>query len=204
VAGRAETREAVLAAGYACIAHKGMAKTSIGDVAAEAGIGRATVYRYFPGGRDELLAEVVGWEHRRFFQSIYVAIEDAVGLAEILERGLLEAHRAISEHEVLQLILATEPAAVSSVILGDLVPIRQQVARFLEPYLERDELAPGVDVSEASTFLARMVLSYMGSPGRWDLTDLAEVSRLVRTELLSGIAPRAAIGTGALEVGIGR
>jgi hypothetical protein len=63
------------------------------------------------------------------------------------------------------------------------------IAEFLTPYLERHELRPGTDVARAADFLARMVLSYMGSPGRWDLGDEVEVSRLVRGELLAGIVP---------------
>jgi len=65
------------------------------------------------------------------------------------------------------------------------------VAAFLTPYLERHRLAPGVDVAEAADFLARMVLSYMTAPGRWDLDDPEQVARLVRAELLGGILPAA-------------
>ncbi len=32
-----------------------------------------------------------------------------------------------------------------------------------------------------------MVLSYMTSPGRWDLEDPAQVAQLVRAELLAGV-----------------
>ena len=35
--------------------------------------------------------------------------------------------------------------------------------------------------------LARMMLSFIVAPGRWDLTDPAQVSELVRTELLAGV-----------------
>jgi hypothetical protein len=34
----------------------------------------------------------------------------------------------------------------------------------------------------------------MGSPGRWDLDDPAQVAQLVEVELLSGIVPAAAAG----------
>jgi len=192
MAGRPETREALIASAYACIARQGIAKTSIGDVASEAGVVRATVYRHFPGGRDELIAEVVSWEHRRFFLELYVAVRDAENLAEVLERALFEAHRAIADHEVLQLVLATEPTELSTLLLGGLAPVQQQIAVFLEPYVEREQHAAHVDVAESSSFLSRLVLSYMGAPGRWDLTDRNEVSRLVRTELLAGITEQAA------------
>jgi hypothetical protein len=65
----------------------------------------------------------------------------------------------------------------------------QLVAAFLTPYLEAHRLASGVVVDEAADFLARMVLSYMTAPGRWDLDDPEQVARLVRAELLGGIVP---------------
>ena len=48
-------------------------------------------------------------------------------------------------------------------------------------------MAEGVDLKEAADFLARMVLSYMSAPGRWDLDDPAQVAQLVRAELLAGV-----------------
>ena len=61
------------------------------------------------------------------------------------------------------------------------------VATFLEPYLVRHGMAEGAELSTAADFLARMVLSYIGSPGRWDLNDPEQVARLVRAELLAAI-----------------
>jgi len=59
----------------------------------------------------------------------------------------------------------------------------------LTPYLERHELRPGIEVDAAADFLARMVLSYMGSPGQWNLDDPIQVAELIEVELLSGIVP---------------
>jgi len=42
-------------------------------------------------------------------------------------------------------------------------------------------------VHEAADFLARMILSYISSPGHWDLGDPEQVAALVRTELLPGV-----------------
>ena len=60
-----DVRERLLQATYDCVARWGLAKTTVEDAAREAGVSRATVYRYFPGGRDELLSAVVGWEFSR-------------------------------------------------------------------------------------------------------------------------------------------
>ena len=46
----------------ACIERWGLAKTSLEDVATEAGLSRATLYRWFAGGRDQLITETVAWE----------------------------------------------------------------------------------------------------------------------------------------------
>ena len=58
------------------------------------------------------------------------------------------------------------------------------------PFLEQRGLAAGVDLNEAADFLARMVLSYMSAPGRWDLDDPVQVAQLVRSELLAGVVVR--------------
>ena len=66
-------------------------------------------------------------------------------------------------------------------------------------------MAQGVDLDEAADFLARMVLSYMSAPGRWDLDDPDQVARLVESELLAGVVAGPGPGgggpTGPGEVG---
>lgn len=185
----ADPRQRILQATYECVARWGMSKTTVEDAAREAGLSRATIYRYFPGGREELMDAVVAWEHARFFTRLYDEVHDAETLEEVIERGLVFAHRAVLEHEVLQRILVTEPELLLPSLTIEGQGTVEVIAAFLEPYLRRHELAPGVDVAHASRFLARMVLSYIASPGRWDLEDAEQVSRLVRAELLAGIVP---------------
>ncbi len=187
----ADTRERILEAAYACVARWGLSKTSVEDVTKEANLSRSTLYRYFPGGREELISAVVGWEYDRFFTRLYEAVRDADTLEEVMERGLTFAHRAIAGHEVLQRVLQTEPELLLPAMTVKSEATLALVAAFLTPYLERHRLAPGVDVAEAADFLARMVLSYMTAPGRWDLDDPEQVARLVRAELLGGILPAA-------------
>lgn len=184
-----DVRQRIVEATYACVARWGMSKTTVEDAAREAGLSRATVYRYFPGGREELMGAVVAWEHARFFTRLYEEVHAAESLEEVMERGLLFAHRAVEEHEVLQRVLQTEPELLLPTLTVEATGTQALIAAFLIPYLERHPLAPGVDVVEAADFLARMVLSFISSPGRWDLDDPAQVARLVRAELLGGIVP---------------
>lgn len=181
-------RQRILEATYACVARWGISKTTVEDAAREAGMSRATVYRHFPGGREELIAATVAWEELRFFGGLYDELHDAPTLEEVLERGLPFAHRAITAHEVLQKVLQTEPDLLLPKLTTEATRVTALISGFIVPYLAGDpRLVAGVEVHQAADFLARMVLSYITTPGRFDLDDPAQVSRLVRTELLGGI-----------------
>src|SRR5690242_19267688 len=104
-----DVRQRLLAATYVCVARFGLAKTTIDDVVKESGVSRATIYRQFPGGRDGLLRETVGWEIGRYFIRLADHVQGADDLAGLLEDGLVYARRTLLEHELLQKILVTEP-----------------------------------------------------------------------------------------------
>lgn len=181
------SRPRLIEAAYDCVARWGFSKTTVEDVAREAAVSRATLYRCFPGGRDELLAAVVAWENSRFFARLYDEVHEAETLEEVMELGLVFAHRDVRDHEVLQRVLETEPDLLLPKLTVEAAGTQRMIATFLEPYLLREHLAPGVDASESADFLARMALSYISAPGRWDLTDREQVARLVRGELLGGV-----------------
>jgi len=182
----------ILAATYRCVARFGMAKTTIDDIAKESGVSRATIYRQFAGGREELLLETVGWELSNYFNRLADQVRDAPTLAELLRRGLAFAHRSIAEHLVLRKIMDTEPERLLPLITTESAKTLPFIADFLLPYLRREEAAgrlrPGVDVGRAAEYLARSILSLIGAPGRWDLDDPLQVTDLVEVELLGGIA----------------
>jgi len=182
-----DTRQRTVEAAYACIARRGVAKTTIEDVAREAGMSRATVYRAFPGGRDELVNATVAWATLDFFGRLYERIQGADSLEEVMERGIMFAYRSILEHEVLQRVMQTEPDKLLPILTVESNRIREGIAGVLAPFVTGRGLAPGVDLAEAADFLARMVLSYISAPGRWDLEDPEQVARLVRSELLPGV-----------------
>ena len=182
-----DSRQRILEATYACVARWGLAKTTVEDAAREAGLSRATVYRYFPGGRDELIDAVVSWQYLLFFTRLYEEVHGAASLEEVLERGLVFARRSLLEHEVLLKILETEPDVLMPKLTVESNRTVGLISGFLVPYLHEHGVAEGVDIHEAADFLARMVLSYISSPGHWDLGDPRQVATLVRTELLAGV-----------------
>src|SRR5437016_8128557 len=173
-------RERILEAAYACVARYGLGKTTVEDVAREARLSRATVYRYFPGGKDQLVRDVIAWETGRFFGRLAEAVAGAPDFASLLEEALVFAHRAIEEHEVLQKVLQTEPERLLPQLTVESERTLTFIRRFLVPYLEREDLSAGVAPDQAADYVARMLVSFIANQGRWDLTDRAQVARLVR------------------------
>ena len=182
-----EPRDRILAATVVCLGRYGIAKTTVDDAAREAGLARATVYRYFPDGKEQLIAESITWAVGQFFHDLAVAVADAPDFPTLVEQALVHAHQAVADHVVLQKVLETEPER----LLPQLTQSAPQVQAVLRDYLAdklRDEaLLPGVDPLEAGDWLARMGLSFILAEGRWDLSDPDSVRALVRGELLVSI-----------------
>jgi AcrR family transcriptional regulator len=186
-----DARERVLRGAYECIARAGMAKTTVDDIASASGVSRATIYRLFPGGKDEVLRDTVGWEMDRFFLHLGEELGDAADFPTFLERALPLARRELQEHAVLQKVLETEPDRLNALITVQQHRVIGAIAAYFLPLLERDREAghvdPQADLAQCAEYVARMALSLISSPGRHDLADPAEVHRLVRHELLGGV-----------------
>jgi len=171
------------------VARYGIAKTSVEDVAREAGVSRATVYRQFPGGKDQLIGDTIRWETARFFAELAVAIEHASDFETTLEEAIVFARAALAQHAVFQKVLETEPDLLLPQMSVDDRLVRSMVATFLKAHLEpeADRLAAGLSVDEVADHLSRLLLSFFNAQGSWDLTDRDQVRRLVRTQLLAGV-----------------
>jgi AcrR family transcriptional regulator len=148
-----ESRERVLAGTYECIARVGIAKTTVEDAARAAGVSRATVYRLFPGGREELLRDTVAWEMARFFARLGVALGPTADFCTFLERALPLAREEVLAHEVLQKVLETEPDRLMPLITVE----QHHVIGYLAAYFLRcsNRTATPVSCGRASTSAAR-------------------------------------------------
>jgi AcrR family transcriptional regulator len=184
-------RERVLEGVVACVGRFGLAKTTVEDVARESGVSRATIYRYFPGGRDQLEREAVAWEMGRFFLRLGEAVAAAPDLASMVEEGLVFARRAVQAHEVLQRVLITEPDRLLPLMTINNERVLRMISGYLVPWLEREReagrLAEGADIERSADWVARMILSLIASPGSRDLEDREQVRRLVKDQLLAGV-----------------
>ena len=179
-----EARERILAATVVCLGRYGIAKTTVDDAAREAGLARATVYRYFPDGKEQLIGESITWAVGQFFHDLAVSIADAPDFPTLLEEALVHAHQAVADHVVLQKVLETEPERLLPQLTQSAPQVQAVLRAYLAERLEGERLRPGIDAEAAGDWLARMGLSFILAQGRWDLTDPDDVRRLVRDELL--------------------
>lgn len=174
---------------FACVARYGIAKTTVEDVAREAGVSRATVYRQFPGGKDQLIGDTIRWEAARFFAELAVAIEHSPDFVSTLEDAIIFARAALAQHAVFQKVLETEPDLLLPELSVDDSRTRSMVATFLATHLEpeAEKLTEGLTVERVADHVARLLLSFFSSEGSWDLSDREQVKVLVRTQLLAGV-----------------
>ncbi|MGA3148475.1 MAG: TetR/AcrR family transcriptional regulator [Acidimicrobiales bacterium] len=184
----------IIDATLTCLARQGTAKTTVDDIAQAAGVSRATVYRVFPGGRDEMLAAVVDTEMARLFSSLGVRLGAAANLSQALVGGIVEASTRIRGHEALAYLVEHEPG----VVLGHLAfdesdRLLTTASRFTAPFLAR-WMSPE-EAGRVAEWATRIVLSYAIAPSaRMDLTDVGQATHLVETFMLPGICALHAAG----------
>ncbi|HEV3328198.1 MAG TPA: TetR/AcrR family transcriptional regulator [Acidimicrobiales bacterium] len=186
------TDERVIDATLRCLARHGLRGTTVDDVASEAGVSRATLYRAFPGGRETILAAVVDAECARLFGAVTAAAGDAPDLHAALVDGLVAAATWLTGHEVLERLMFDEPATLLthlefeqmdrtlSAVATRAGPL---LGRFVEPAL----------AARLGEWVARLAVSYLLFPSdEVDLCDRASVDWLVRRYVGPGVAAAAA------------
>lgn len=182
-------RSRITAATVRCVSRWGVAKTTLEDVAREAGCGRASIYRTFAGGKAELFREVAMLELARAEQAITEAVEGAPTLEDLLVAATVSASRTVRGHEAFQFLLAHEPEVVLPFMSFERLDLFwREATRFATPHLARflpHDAAPG-----AAEWAVRVILTYTLQPSEhFDPTDERDARRLVRTYLLPAIRP---------------
>src|SRR3954463_14480193 len=103
----AETR--ILDAAKQCCEKWGIAKVGVDDIAAAAGVSRATLYRLFPGGRDIVFDALRVRELEEFFTRLKQGVEGVGTLEDLLVRTIVVATHELRADEHLALMLMSEP-----------------------------------------------------------------------------------------------
>lgn len=96
------------AATLACIARTGLAKLTVDDVAREAGVSRATLYRTFPS-RQALVVAAVDAEAVRIYDALAAAVAEARSLDEVVTAVVVTGTRELRAQAALAFVATHEP-----------------------------------------------------------------------------------------------
>jgi AcrR family transcriptional regulator len=177
---RRAVRDATLDTTASLVAEHGLRSVTMSQIAEEAGIGRATLYKYFA----DVEAILAAWHERQVTAHVeYLAeIRDQAGGAGERLEAVLEAYaRIVHEHhgtELAALLHRGEHVARAQQQLSDF--IRDLVAEGAEAGDLRDDVPPG----ELASYCLHAVAASAGLPSK------AAVHRLV-TVILAGLQPPA-------------
>ena len=162
-------RDRLIDAAERCFSRFGAAKTTLEDIASEAGVSRATVYRYFDGGRDEIVLGVVLREARLFLESLQRRLQRESDLSGSIVEGVLYTVSTVSKNDQLAILFAPDVAGQTSAIAGASTALFEITTDFLRPLFEtarqEGQLRPGIEAEDASEFVLRFILSLLSVDG---------------------------------------
>ena len=184
------TAERILCAAEACVRRWGLRRVSMSDVAAEAGVSRGSVYRYF-ADRDALVQAVL----ERVALARVAEAEPAVARqptlaakvaeAAVAVRNLAEDERRLGLHEHPgEPELATLQLAASPAMFGHWIDFW---IPFLEAARADGEVRAHLDLRQAAEWIMRILISLVTVPSATiDLDDPAQVRRFIEHHLVRG------------------
>lgn len=180
--------ERIADAALRCISTSGVSDTSVEAIAVEAGLGRATVYRHFPGGRAELLLAAGHRELERFAAVLGPQCDRTETIEDLLVVAVHGTSRALRTSGPIQELLEREPEIVLPHLGFDRMPDVFIVATdLMRPHLRRF-FADDRSIERVAEWIARIVLSHQMSPSTdVDLDDPAAVRAYVRQFVLPGL-----------------
>lgn len=156
-------RERILEAALEQFKLIGLRRTTVGDVARRAGVGRVTVYRRI-GHKRELVIGVIQQEMRRLMESVRKAIAPLDGAEDRLVEAFVVGVRLVRSDALLQRLLETEPEDLLPYLTLDFAPILAVARAFVA-----SEVAPGRDADLLGEVLTRLAQSLVLTPGEGPL-----------------------------------
>ncbi len=155
----------LLDAAARCFARHGVGRTSVQDVAREAGVNRTTVYRQV-GNVDAMVRLLLARELHRLLSGLPTGMEGRSGPEAVVE--LMAAIIGFAwEHPVLTKVRDDEPELIGPFVVTDLPALLAQVTAGAAPLL-RAAMDAGLvarrDPEIVAEWLARIALSVIAAP----------------------------------------
>jgi AcrR family transcriptional regulator len=184
---RLPTGSRIREAALTCIGRFGLAKTTVDDIAREAGCSRATLYRYYEG-KPAILRAAVAAELDRVGAALVDTGRGQTTFADAVVAVVVHGTREVRGHDALQFLLAHEPEAVLghlAFVPGDrvLVAVGDAIAPAFDRWLAPDAC------TRAGDWIARLVRAYALMPDPpVDFTDPNAARTFLTTLVVPGLA----------------
>ncbi|MGN2640233.1 TetR/AcrR family transcriptional regulator [Nocardia takedensis] len=182
----------LLDAAQKLLADKGIRATTVSEVAEEAGVSRAWLYRHFPD-KSALLGAAIVKLNTTFWNDARAELDAIATFGDQLAAGVRIGRGAYDDPGALLMRLRTEEpeefAVCAGVGVSGLVP---DLARFWRPYVdaavERGEIHPDHDRTAVAEWVARILISLGTMHGDTvDPDDVAAVGEHMRRYVLPGL-----------------
>jgi AcrR family transcriptional regulator len=159
----AEARRRLLEAAFRCFTREGVTRTSLADVAREAGVSRPTVYKHF-ADRDAIVRALLLSAAPAFTGRLAAHVV----VAESLEEGLVEAlafcFRELPDDPLFGVLFRDEAALRTSRLVLSSSEILDATAALLAPVVEAarrtGRLREGLEVVDVVEWAIRFLFSY--------------------------------------------
>lgn len=185
----AETREIIISAAFACFRTRGLAKTTIVDIARTADVSRSTFYEYFRD-KETIVEACAEAASQRFYRNMATAIDRHGG--STLEGRLVRAAVFVAQaRRVVEPEVYFDHEEVNLMLTKNAAALLRECAEFLAPYVAAarvtGEVRSDLDVPTATEWFARMLFSLFTTPSPYfDSHDEEAVADFVRRYAVAG------------------
>ena len=166
--------DTIIAAAKSCYLSSGISATGMKDVAIYAGVARSTVYRYFPG-RDDLLVATIKGEMEQLRTHIRKRLAEYSDPADQMVEGLILAVKEIPQRPLLQAVFASpEDSRVSQVVWSSEVIVSfggELMDHVITPARDAGLLQDTVRPEILVEWVYRLLLSFLTLPSNWIRSD---------------------------------
>lgn len=185
-----DTDHPILDAAETCFGRHGVRRTTIEDIAAEAGVSRITVYRQV-GSREEIVLRTLLRVTDRFLCRARPNLLACSDLAEALTQLVMTTLRAARRNDVLLLYASEEERAIGRPIPGAAVPLFALFGETVEQ-LEAElpgSIRAGLSPEQTGEWVLRIVISLLtiAPPARQSRSETVD---FVRALITGGLTDR--------------
>jgi len=158
-------RERLLDSASTCFERFGVMKTTVDDVAASAGVSRTTVYRYFRGGRDELILGVFMREVNELSGEIAAAMSTERNFPDAVVAAIVFAVQSVRDGVHLKFLFSPDNVGQTAQIVMTSPAFYTLTSQTLRPFFDgartRGEIRDDLALEDTAEWLVRITLSLM-------------------------------------------